>query len=143
MFNGKIDWLWPSLSRMPDADIAKEKARNDAFMERVEAAMRSESLESIGKIEAGICELMASETSRGAEVGAKLTTVMGFMAIAISLALAILAVAHAGISIRSYGIQSMAAAIAGVIGFHVVLQLVAACLAALRGLSDTAICVST
>lgn len=134
MLNGKVDWLWPSLARLPDATRAKQEARDRALLERVEGAIAAGSPQSIGELESMVRELIKDEEARGSEVGAKLTTVVGFLAIAVSMALAIFAISHADLADRFHGSQRAAAAIAAVIGFYVELQLVAACRAALRGL---------
>lgn len=134
MLNGKVDWLWPSLAPMPDATRARQKTRDRALLARVEGAVADGSLASIGELESMVRELIAYEEARGSEVGAKLTTVVGFLAIAVSMALAILAISHADLAGRFHGSQRAAATIAAVIGFYVELQLVAACRAALRGL---------
>lgn len=134
MLNGKVDWLWPSLAMTPAATRAKQETRDRALLERVQGAVAAGSPESIRELESMVRELIVSEEARGSEVGAKLTTVVGFLAIAISMALALLAISYADLTGRFHGSQRIAASIAAGIGFYVELQLVAACRAALRGL---------
>jgi len=132
--NGKIDWLWPSLSPRPKCYDARLKEEMSDLDDRVDKLLQQNQDDAVRRVIDPLLNQIASENERSSGTNAKLTSILAFLPISVSIIVALLAVTTTQLPENTSLIQKIVTTFSFFITLYVFSQVVLACKASLSGI---------